>query len=296
MKGFEADGRLGTETPDAYCTLLRVACEFDNSRPYPEPRELWAQVKSVLEWVRVKARHYWVLHGQTGFGSVSRGSVLSQHGKKIQMSNFATYVPVVIVKPLSQELWQTISDDLATGIEPPVCEALFCDALLSAAAGEDLNAVLQLGVAAEIAITRLLMDAAGMPPTNPQKRKFLANGDWDKFHVKLEDWPSKLGLQSAKSFHPKGVMKDWVDVVKQLYRFRGAVAHSGRIPLTLLIKDIASYAFATNALIRYCREQRTRLGVPVYSYPAGQLPFDQLDAFTDVVLDSVASPAVSTLP
>jgi hypothetical protein len=295
MKGVEVDGRLGNETPDAYCTIVRIRCEFDAAKAYPPPRQLWDLLSLLLRWIRIKARHYWVLHGQTGFASAFRGSVLLQHGNQIEMNNFAEYGQSVIVRPLSQGIWNSIDSELASGTEHPASEELFCDALSSATAGEDIKAILQLGVAAEVAITRLLTDVASSSPTTREKRKFLSHGERDFFYVKLDEWPGKLGLKPAKSFTPKGVMKDWIDVVKELYRFRGAVAHSGRVQQGAAIKHIASYVFATSALLWYCRDQTEQLGVPVYSYPAGEKPFDQVLVFTDAVIDSVTSPSRSTI-
>lgn len=60
-------------------------------------------------------------------------------------------------------------------MEPPIVESLFCDALLSVVTGEELKAVLELGVSAETAITELLLKTADIPPATPKKRKFLAN-------------------------------------------------------------------------------------------------------------------------
>jgi len=181
-KGFEPDGRLGNESLDVYCTVLRVSCKFDPGLPYPEPTELWPLVNTLVAWIRVKARHYWLLSGQNGFGSVYRGSVLTQRGNQIQMSNFGTYIPVVIVRPLSRLVWLSIANELSGGKSVPPSEALFCDALASAAAADDIKAILQLGVAAEIAITELLIDVADISPTTKNKRKFAANGERDSFY------------------------------------------------------------------------------------------------------------------
>lgn len=296
MKGFDPDGRIGNESPDAYCTILRVTCDSVEFQPFPQPRELWRAVQRVCEWIRIKARHHWLLHGQTGFGAVFRGTIVQQMGNRVESNNFATYVPAVLVKPLSKAVWESIGAELQSPLEPPVHESLFCDALLSAAAGEETNAILQLGVAAEIAITNLLLDAAGSGATTPPKRKFIAKGERESFYEKLGEWPAKLGLLSANSFNPKGGVKQWQDTVKELYSFRGSVAHTGRVKSSSVQKHISSYVFATNVLFRYCREQRIAAGLPIYSYPTGEDPADQLVAFTDAVLDSVAGSAVTTLP
>ncbi|HEY5177966.1 MAG TPA: hypothetical protein VII95_20615 [Terriglobales bacterium] len=275
------DARIGNESADAYCTILRVGTPEGLTERYPTPADLWPTIVSLLSWMRVKARHYWMMHGQSPFGLDYRGSILNQRGNQTGLQNFSTYGRSVIVRPLTEGIWYSLEAEMCSGADIPVSEALFCDALVSAVTGAELKSVLELGVAAEVAITQLLSDVAGTPPTNPEKRKFLAKGEWDSFKEKMEKWPSKLGLQSAKSFKIEAASKDWTEHVKELYRYRGSVAHSGRIRLT---KNIAVYIHATNALLHYCREQRRRADLNTYSFPAGNSPFHQIEAVSDGVI------------
>ena len=283
MKPCEPDGRLGNESVDAFCTVLRMATPFEPTKNYPKPADLWPLVTSLLSWMRVKARHYWIMHGQDGFGFSYRGSVLDQRGTRVGLQNFMTYGRSVIVRPLSREIWSSLEFEVSEKCDVPAAESLFCDALVSAITGEALKAALELGVAAEVGLTRLLADAANQAPTNPAKRKFIANGEWDKFTDKLDHWPGRLGMQSPKSFKAENISKHWIDEVKELYRYRGSVAHSGR---TQMKKNIAVYIHATNALLGYCREQREQTSLPIYTYPAGISAFQQIEAVTDAVLSS----------
>jgi hypothetical protein len=292
MHGYHPPGRIGNQVPDAFCSIIRVHCPSDvRDRTYPKPSELWPLVERLLRWMRVKARHYWLLHGYTGFDSLCRGSVLIQDGSQIGQRNFAIYGSNLIVCPIEQDLWLTFTNEINSGAEPPASESIFCDALISAVTGDEVKAVLELGVAAEVEITRLLADVSCAPPATHQKNRFSVKGEWDSFYKKLKEWPKKLGLQEAQSFDPIGRFKDWLDLVLELYRLRGGVAHSGKLG-PILSRPVTTYLMATNILFAYAREQRRIAGVPVYSYPEMHGPFEQIVAFTDGVLSSETNTAI----
>ena len=186
-------------SPDAFCSIVRAGCKHQpNAAAYPKPGEVWSLVEVLLSWIRVKARHYWLLHGHTGFGALYRGSVMSQEGRQIAQRNFVSYGRILIVRPLDEPLWLSIRNELTSGAEVPVSDSVFCDALFSAVAGDEMKALLELGVAAEIEITQLLVNVSQTPPHTPKKREFITDrGDWDGFGKKLQDWPQELGLQEA---------------------------------------------------------------------------------------------------
>ena len=245
-QGYAPAGRTGNEISDAFCSIIQVHCLPDAIQAgYPKQGELWPLIERLLSWIRVKARHYWVLHGDTGFDTLYRGSLMTQESSRISQRNFAAYGNTLVVRPLEQDLWLTFANEINNGSDPPVSESIFCDALLSTVAGDEVKAVLELGVAIEIEITQLLADVCRLPPKTIQKRKFAAKGEWDKFYEKLASWPQKLGLQEAKTFDPTGNFKDWFDVVGDLYRLRGGVAHSGKLS-PKMGHSIMKYLMATN--------------------------------------------------
>ena len=205
---------------------------------------------------------------------------MTQESSRISQRNFAAYGNTLVVRPLEQDLWLTFANEINNGSDPPVSESIFCDALLSTVAGDEVKAVLELGVAIEIEITQLLADVCRLPPKTIQKRKFAAKGEWDKFYEKLASWPQKLGLQEAKTFDPTGNFKDWFDVVGDLYRLRGGVAHSGKLS-PKMGHSIMKYLMATNVLFDYCREQRKRTGASTYSFPPTCRPFQQILLFRE---------------
>ena len=55
------------ETPDAFCSIVRVVCKHDPNAGYLKLAEAWPLVEALLGWIRVKGRHYWLLQGEAGF-------------------------------------------------------------------------------------------------------------------------------------------------------------------------------------------------------------------------------------
>jgi hypothetical protein len=192
-------------------------------------------------------------------------------------------------------LWQTFANEINSDARPPVSESILCDALLSTVAGDEAKSVLELGVAAEIEITQLLRDVSRISPRTPQKDKFVKKGERDKFYEKLEVWPQKLGLQKTQAFAPTGNFGPWLDLVKELYRLRGSVAHSGSLAGTTE-HSATNYLMATNVLFDYCWEQRRSVGIPVYSYAGTRRPFQQIVLFKGGEISAETNTAVGTVP
>jgi hypothetical protein len=275
-KRLEPSGAVGNETADAFCSIFRVTCTKEASDTFPLPADVWSIIEDLLTWIRVKARHYWLLHGFESFGALYRGSEFQQEGNQVGQRNVLAYGQNLIVEPLTEALWSSMSLELKAKQHPPVAESLFCDALVSTVSGDESKSVLELGVAAEVEVTQMLTDVANAPPNTPQKAKFRNKGERDKFGQKFSDWPLRLGLEDATAFKMKGLYGGWTGIVKELYKMRNGVAHSGKLHSS---RHIGDYVFSTNALFAYCRSQRQKAGVSVYSYPAGQVPYYQLVAF-----------------
>lgn len=297
VQQFEPAGRIGNESPDTACSIVRVGCGASpGAAGYPKPSEVWGVVEAALAWVRAKARHYWLLHGHIGFGSLYRGSVLSQEGGQIAQRNFASYGRVLVVRPLDEALWLSLRNELASGAGVPVSESVFCDALFSVVAGDEKKALLELGVAAEIEVTQLLSVVSKTPPRTHGKDAFIkGKGEWDRFAQKLGSWPRRLGLEEASAFNLPGIFPGWVDVVGELYRLRGGFAHSGRVRTGAGIRNISAYIFAVNALFSYCREQRVRAGIANYSHPSPLGAYDQIVTLAQGEMHGETSTAVATL-
>ena len=276
---FEAVGRLGNESPEAYCSMFRVV-----SGPEVSPDDMpamWDLLETMLLWIRVRARHYWLLHGSTGYGALNRGSILGS-GRQI---NFVLAGSGVIVRPLSKTMWISIGGDLRRQSRPPLSEAIFCDGLLSIVARDEMKAFLELGVACEVEVTQLLDMAATTGSTTPDKQQYAKKGERDPFSVKLKTWTSRLGLDDVATVQLPGTPPDWVDFVVDLYNMRNGVAHSGKKRSG---QSVQAYMFAANALFRYSQTQRKLLQSLPYDYEEVDDPTRQVIAFSDAVAKFVA--------
>src|SRR5215471_351057 len=110
-----------TPAPDAFCSFVSVGCAFDSTSPnYPSASELWRVVERLCEWIRVKCRHYWLLHGQAGFAATFHASVLTQQGNVISQRNAVGYGRNLVILPLDRDLWISLEAELNSNFEPPV--------------------------------------------------------------------------------------------------------------------------------------------------------------------------------
>src|SRR5713101_4624140 len=53
---WQPDQRAGNESPDVYCTILRVASSIQGNARVPSPTDIWPVVELLMTWIRVKAR------------------------------------------------------------------------------------------------------------------------------------------------------------------------------------------------------------------------------------------------
>lgn len=285
--------QMGNEEADAYCTVIRVS--------WPNPFELstdegWLLVKRLLEWIRIKCRHFWLLHGINGFGAAYRGTLFFRDDNQISQQNIAMYGPNVIVNPLTVETWLTLPNELADAREVPIEDSLYCDALLSIVAGDQVKALLEAGVAMEVALTKLLVDVSTCAPLNSAKSNFIRKeGDRQAFGKKFTEWTRILGLESIESFSFPGIMPDWHIVVRDLYKLRNSVAHAGSIS-GIDHNNAVQKMFAAGALLEYCRVQRLRLGLSAFTMPSGLRPVQQVRFCHDAHISTSSQKLTAELP
>jgi hypothetical protein len=278
---YQPEMRVGNEAAEAFCTILRLQTPPDTEL---SAQDGWKIIERLLAWIRIKCRHYWVFHGFTGFGAMYRGTVFTKNGRDLSVQNIASYAPGVVVYPLTEAVWLSIREELENETEIPVSDAIFCDALHSVAARDEVKALLEAGVAVEVAITQLLKDVSSVPPASPARMKFNKNGDRDSFRKKLTEWPQLLGLEQASDFRCPEMHGTWVQTVQELYQLRNAVAHSGTFEPLTSATGVMSLVFAANTLLEYCRVQRSRVGLKSYSMPDGRTPLQQLLSCNNAVL------------
>jgi hypothetical protein len=282
---------VGNEEADSYCTIVHLSVP---SAYQLSTDDGWKIIKRLLEWIRVKCRHYWLLHGIGGFGATYRGTLLARENQSISHQNVAMYGPNVIVNPLSADVWASIQQELSDHTELPLADSLFCDALLSIVAGDNMKALLEAGVAIEVALTQLLVDISVSSPPSPAKTIFVkTEGDRQPFGKKLTEWTRKLGLTDVTLFTFDGMPPEWHKTVKDLYKLRNRVAHSGlgASDFTEVVKNM----FAAGALLEYCRLERLRLGIPVFSMPHGRSPWKQLRFCHNATIKTESNVLTSTL-
>jgi hypothetical protein len=270
---YRPEMRFGNEGVEAFCSIVRLKTPPGVGLGYHEG---WKIVERLLDWIRVKCRHYWLFHGSAGIGALYRGTVFMREGRKLKLQNMASYAPGVVVRPLTEELWLSIREELVSSAEVPLADTIYCDALLSVAGRNEMKALLEAGVAAEVAITQLLVEASSMEPDSQSKAEFrVTDGDYLPFKKKLTEWPQRLGLESPTDFTFPGMPSAWVQKVQELYRLRNGVAHAGKLKSTKSSTYVGAYIFAANALLEYCRAQRFRVGLRNYSLPPGSNAFEQ---------------------
>jgi hypothetical protein len=267
-----AQGQFGNEQADAYCTIIRLSTPLSQTISTDDG---WKIIKRLLEWIRVKCRHYWLLHGINGFGATYRGSVFIRDGFNLSYQNVALYGPNVLVGPLTIDLWKSMSIELESDEPVPIADSLFCDALLSIVAGDMTKALLEAGVAEEVAITQLLIDVSRSSPQTPAKANFAKNnGDRSPFGKKLMDWTKKLSLVDVEEFFLPNMAPNWSVMARELYQFRNGVAHGGKAFDNW--HEAVTGMFAAGSLLEYCRSERIRLGLPCFSMPSGSTPWGQV--------------------
>lgn len=275
---WQVAGRLGNEAPDAFCTMIRVHLDSQASADPPSPDVIWKTVELMLRWIRVRARHFWLLAGSAGMGATFRGSKLTQAGAAKQ-ENFVSYGPNVIVAPLTASLWKLIEGDLRTGITPPVSESLFCDALLSLAGRDEGKTALELGVSCEVAITQLLDLISSVAPDSEMKREYRSHArtGYYSFEDKINKVPPKLGLPRPSSFGGPRIPSNWKPTVIRWYKQRNSIAHSGT--LNCPPGHIFEFVKAANALLAYCDAAPKYAGSGPFELPVSGTQYHQLICF-----------------
>jgi hypothetical protein len=284
-------GAFCNDAADLFCTVIRVL--VPNATGYSTlEKEVYGVVRLMLQWLRILGRQYWVLHGSTGVSAYYRGAIFSCAGRNLSQENFATYDKTVLVRPLPIEAWDAIRKNSALRRPIPVSESIFCDALMSVASRDDVKALVELGLAAEVELTRLLGSAAASRPHDKAAADFLRRKErrMDKFQWKLETASVALGLGDPATFSLADGPTGWKEQLLLLYKFRGSVAHSGQAVVfdggrdrVITDGEVTSFIFAVEALFHWAAEQRRQLSLTEYDQPWKQ--------FSDRPICGVLSPA-----
>ncbi|HSE50455.1 MAG TPA: hypothetical protein VLA96_14710 [Terriglobales bacterium] len=291
------EGALSNESPDVFVTVLRLEVIPDDRKLPVLSGALQPLMTSFLKLVRAVGRQYWIFGGGQGYGAWYRGGSFVLAEGRIGQQNFAHFGQTVMVRPLTGDEWHWIGKELNARREIPVSELLFCDALTCISAADQARGVLELGVASEVGVTKLLMDrATQLGQQHHNARKFLEKNERGqvRFGEKLEQWPKKMGLIPAQEF-TSGIDPLWHTRLITLYRFRNSVAHSGDVHLrdktsktvrALTKGELEGFVFAVEALHHWIQECREQIGIPAHTFRYKELRDRPVSAIVGDVLET----------
>jgi len=266
----------GNEAPDLFSTNFRVLV-LRTSTGYPAKHsDVFTIVREALQWIRVLSRQYWIGTGTAGVAAAYRGSSFRVEVPAVTQMNFAAYGQTVVVRPFDVESWRQVSSCVEAQLPVPPAESIFCDALSSFASGDVVRSVIELGVSAEIEVSNLLDDVTELTPHTPAAQNYIKSKRNLSFETRLTDTAKSLGLEDPHTFSPPGMQSTWAKLLIQLYKFRNKAAHEGRCSIwdvglsalrPLNSGELQSFIFATEALYRWAREQRAKLGLATAATP-----------------------------
>lgn len=163
---------VGNESPDLYCSNVR-AVVLKTFQGFPSTHEgVFEIVRHALQWMRVLSRQFWIGTGAAGVAAASRGSAFNVDGAFVTQMNYALYGSTVLVHALPRRFWEPLGQCVASGAPVPVSESIYCDALASFASGDSVRCLVELGVAVEIELTKLLDELAAVNPDADRAAKY----------------------------------------------------------------------------------------------------------------------------
>jgi hypothetical protein len=266
---------VGNESPDLYCSNVR-AVVLKTFQGFPATHErVFEIVRDALQWMRVMSRQFWIGTGASGVAAASRGSAFSVDGDFVTQMNYALYGSTVLVRALPFRFWEPLGQCVSSGAPVPVSESIYCDALASFASGDSVRCLVELGVAVEIELTKLLDQIAAANPNADGVAKYHREKRELTFKARLLTATAWLHATNPKQFVIPNMPADWADQILSLYKFRSTAVHEGRAviesetgPRPLAAGDLQSFIFSTEVLYRWSSAQRLKFRLPA---PAASL-------------------------
>lgn len=263
----------GNETSDLFVTTFPAIVER-KSRSYPLHHKIaFSVVNDAIKWIRVLTRQYWIGSGAAGVAAQYRGSAFRIEGENVYQTNYAHYGQAAIIHSLKQSVWEALIHPVEQKTPIPVAHSLFCDALTSFAVGDAVLALVQLGVACEIAITSMLDEMVSANPSTAAAAEYLKarHEHRDNFGAKLLKHSVAFGLAHPNTFRPTSKPQNWVELLLTLYKFRNKAVHEGR-PILKTSKgtsrelksgELQLFIFSVETFFEWIRKQReSKLGTP----------------------------------
>jgi hypothetical protein len=254
---------IGNQGVDLGYTVMHVGVDVEDNAPNPDWRVPFEVVTECLHWIRVFGRQYLVGAIRTGTNTVARGSIIAAPD---DYANFGATQSPIVVSPLSKELWSQIGIEVASCNVPTIPDFMLCDAMLSLHERDYLQAVILLGVTAELELNAFIDDLVSKQSGPLQKlydeRKY-------QFAWKLNNIPQILGAESYKLQNEQATGK-----LCKLYELRGQAVHRAKCVLDEVDKTtgknqtveigfnhVAGFIYAVEDFLRWTKLQRSRLGL-----------------------------------
>lgn len=264
---------LGNDSMALHYTIVRA---FVPHPPIPEYL-IYQQLVKCLEWLRILGRQYWIFHGSIGRSPFCNAACFETNSARHSQTNIVHAGQTVIIKPLTKTVWESIEQQISANCVLPVAESIYCDALISTSLQDDVKALTELGMAAEIELTQLHEDI--LPTADPHDASEYAkqqkkNGD--RFEWKFKDGSQLLKMSDAGQFVPIDGPSGWSSDLLALYRSRNKAIHLGRaIVVDKATKsesnmnrgEFIPYIFAMEAFFSWIQENRTSRSLERYKYP-----------------------------
>src|SRR5581483_9326672 len=186
-------GAFSNESPDLFTSVIRAEIAPGGASENPVPSgKLVPVFRELLKWIRALGRQFWIFGGAPGFGTWMRGALFLGANGRTGQQNFAHFGQNVMIKPLTIELWHGIEREMELGNRIPASDLLYCDALCCIPTGDQVRAVLELGVSAEVAVSSLLADRIiQLSPLDRNVLRYLKLQSQlrIRFAEKLTKWP-----------------------------------------------------------------------------------------------------------
>jgi hypothetical protein len=253
-KAVALERAYGNQSANLGYSLFHVTLQIDSDQREPEwsvPLEL---VNDCLQWIRVAGLQYWIGYMPTANKDIARGSI---HYAENNYTNFGSVVCPVLIRPLTQQIWEWIGGQLSKNRIPTIPDLLVSDALISFGNADFLQTVIRLGVICELALNAFIDDLLACQPK-------VARDLYDErkpFEKKLRDIPAVLGAEKYQEHNPTRFKH-----LTNLYQLRGAAIHRAELKIDnrpIHQDDVVNFIWATLDLLQWTQDQRVKLNIPL---------------------------------
>jgi hypothetical protein len=244
---------MGNEGVELRYTVMHVDVEVEDGQPEPEWRVPFQLITECLNWIRVLGRQYLVGALKTGTNSVARGSIFSAPGT---YTNFGAIQSPIVVSPLAKETWERIGREISNCNLPTIPDSMLCDAMVSLHEQDFSQAVILLGVTAELELNSFIADLLLL---QSETTRNLYDEKKYRFAEKLRYVLETLGAESYQEHNDR-----FAGHLIKLYELRGQAVHRDKCTLDgveIGFGHVARFICAVQDFLHWTKGQRNRLGL-----------------------------------